>query len=89
MIKNDSYLTNEIVKEKYEEIMNTGLPFLQIFPQLFQERNLAKTFKLKKTQRNKSLTSYDLNANDDNIGEFREQLFLHCGMNLNIFKLPI
>jgi hypothetical protein len=61
--------------------------FLQIFPQMFQDANIAETFRVKKSQRNKSITSSQLALKNRNIEEFREQIFLHCGMNLNIFKL--
>ena len=30
----------------------------------------------------------ELALKDESIREFREQIFLHCGMNLSIFKLP-
>ena len=55
---NYSKLTDEIVTTTYEELIHNGLPFLQIFPQMFQEANIAETFKTKKSQRNKSLTKY-------------------------------
>lgn len=55
---------------------------------MFQDANIAETFKVKKSQRNKSITSSQLALKNRNIEEFREQIFLHCGMNLNIFKLP-
>jgi len=85
---NYSKLTDEIVTTTYEEIIHNGLPFLQIFPQMFQDANIAETFRVKKSQRNKSITSSQLALKNRNIEEFREQIFLHCGMNLNIFKLP-
>ena len=68
--------------------IRNGLPFLQIFPQMFQDANIAETFKVKKSQRNKSITSSQLALKNRNIEEFREQIFLHCGMNLNIFNVP-
>ena len=80
---NDSKLTDEIVAATYEELIRNGLPFLQISPQMFQDANIAETFKVKK-----SITSSQLSLKNKNIEEFREQIFLHCGMNLNIFKLP-
>ena len=52
MINEYSELTTEIVKLSYEEVMRKGIPFLQIFPQMFQDENIAETFKLKKSQRN-------------------------------------
>ena len=55
---------------------------------MFQDANIAETFKVKKSQRNKRITSSQLTSKNKNIEEFREQIFLHCGMNLNIFKLP-
>ena len=80
---NYSKLTDEIVTTTYEELIHNGLPFLQIFPQMFQDANIAETFKVKKSQRNKSITSSQLALKNRNIEEFREQIFLHCGMNLN------
>ena len=47
MIDKSSELTTEIVKLSYEEVMRKGIPFLQIFPQMFQENNIAETFKIK------------------------------------------
>ena len=47
MRTDSSKLTNEIVKVSYGEIIRKGIPFLQIFPQIFQERNIAETFKIK------------------------------------------
>jgi len=88
LVKDATKFTDEIVKQNYEEIMQNGLPFLQIFPQMFQENNIAETFKLQKTQRNKNLTASTLDAKEYEINEFREQLLVHCGMNLSIFKLP-
>ena len=55
---------------------------------MFQDANIAETFKIKKSQRNKNVTNYELNAKERDINEFREQIFVHCGMNLSIFKLP-
>ena len=78
MMRNDSKLTDEIVAATYEELIRNGLPFLQISPQMFQDANIAETFKLKK-----SITSSQLSLKNKNIEEFREQIFLHCGMNLN------
>ena len=88
MMGNSSKLTDEIVTATYEELIRNGLPFLQIFPKMFQDANIAETFKVKKSQRNKNITSSQLDVKNKNIEEFREQIFLHCGMNLNIFKLP-
>lgn len=82
-------LTNEIVTQSYEEIIEAGLPFLQIFPQMFQDRSIAETFKAKKTQRNKHMSTSTLEAKEMNVAEFREKLFLHCGISLNIFNLPL
>ena len=55
---------------------------------MFQDENIAETFKLKKSQRNKNIMASELALKDESISEFREQIFLHCGMNLSIFKLP-
>ena len=84
-----SQLTDKIVTENYKKIVKDGLPFLQIFPQMFHDENIAETFKLKSSQRNKGIETYELTRKDDQIKRFREQIFLHCGMNLNIFNLPI
>ena len=54
---------------------------------MFQESNIAETFKIKKTQRDKTITAYALSLKEPEINQFREQLFLHCGMSLSIFKL--
>jgi hypothetical protein len=72
-----SKLTDEIVTTTYEELIHDGLPFLQIFPQMFQDANIAETFKVKKSQRNKRITSSQLTSKNKNIEEFREQIFLH------------
>ena len=88
MMENYSKLTDEIVTATYEELIHNGLPFLQIFPQMFQDANIVEIFKIKKIQRNKNITSSQLALKNKNIEEFREQFFLHCGMNLNILKLP-
>ena len=88
MTKDYSKLTDEIVAGNYKEIIQNGLPFLQIFPQMFQDENIAETFKLKKSQRNKNIKASELALKDESISEFREQIFLHCGMNLSIFTLP-
>lgn len=74
MVKKPTKFTDEIVKQNYEEIMQNGLPFLQVFPQIFQENNIAETFKLQKTQRNKNLTASTLDEKEYEINEFREQL---------------
>ena len=55
---------------------------------MFQESNIAETFKIKKTQRDKSITAYTLNLKEQGINQFREQFFVYCGMSLSIFKLP-
>ena len=74
MVKKPTKFTDEIVKQNYEEIMQNGLPFLQVFPQIFQENSIAETFKLQKTQRNKNLTASTLDEKEYEINEFREQL---------------
>ena len=56
MVKDKSTLTNEVVKEQYEELIARGLPFLQIFPEMIQESNVAETFRTRTNERNKSLT---------------------------------
>ena len=89
MVKNESKLTNEVVKEQYEELMTTGLPFLQIFPEMIQEADIAETFKRRGTLRNKSILQSELDKRSKSVEEFRENLFLYCGVNLSIFKLPV
>ena len=48
-MENYPKLTDEIVTATYEEVIHNGLPFLQIFPQMFQDANIAETFKVKKS----------------------------------------
>mgnify|MGYP001236078176 CR=1 FL=1 len=55
MVKKPTKFTDEIVKQNYEEIMQNGLPFLQVSPQIFQENNIAETFKLQKHREIKTL----------------------------------
>ncbi len=69
--------------------MGSGLPFLQISPEMVQEMDIVQTFKRIANERNKSLTQYQLDYGKSNIEKFREDLFLYCGINLSIFKLPI
>ena len=45
---------NEIVKRQYETLMENGMPFLQIFPEMIQELTVAETFKNRAKERNKS-----------------------------------
>jgi len=40
LMNNYSELTNQTVTENYKEIIKNGLPFLQIFPQMFQDEQL-------------------------------------------------
>ena len=86
VIEDPRKLTNEVVKTNYEEIIRKRIPFLQVFPKTFQVANIVETFRVKKSQRNKSITSSQLTSKNKNIEEFREQIFLHCDMNLSIFK---
>ena len=51
MIENPPKLTDEVVKTNYEQIIINVLPFLQVLPQMFQETNIAETFKIKKSHR--------------------------------------
>jgi hypothetical protein len=88
MVKNKSGSTGEIVKVQYEELMETGLPFLQIFPEMVQEMDIAQTFKRRANERSKSITQSKLDERKHNIEKFREDLFLYCGMNLSILKPP-
>jgi hypothetical protein len=55
---------------------------------MFQEKNIAETFQLAKTQQNKNISNSYLSEQDKTIEEFRKQLFIHCGINLSTFKLP-
>jgi len=43
MVANKSSLAKQVVTEQYEELMQNGLPFLQIFPEMIQEANIAET----------------------------------------------
>ena len=45
MVENGSSLTSQIVKERYEELMQNGLPFLPIFSEMVQEEGIAEIFK--------------------------------------------
>ena len=56
-------LTNEVVKRQYETLMENGMPFLQIFPEMIQELTVAETFKSRAKERNKSLTQNELDCN--------------------------
>ena len=56
--KDHLLLTNEVVKRQYETLMENGMPFLQIFPEMIQELTVAETFKSRAKERNKSLTQY-------------------------------
>ena len=67
MTKDYSKLTDEIVAGNYKEIIQNGLPFLQIFPQMFQDENIAETFKLKKSQRNKNIMAAELDLKAESI----------------------
>ena len=87
MTKDYAKLTDKIVTRNYKEIIKNGLPFLQIFPQMFQNENIAETFQLKKSL-DTNIMALELARKDESVTEFREQLFLYCGMNLKIFKLP-
>jgi len=43
VIEDPSKLTNEVVKTNYEEIIKKKrMPFLQVFPQMFQESSIVK-----------------------------------------------
>ena len=68
----DSYseLTDKIVTENYKRIVKEGLPFLQIFPQMFHDENIAETFNLKGSERNKGIATYELTRKDDQIKRF-------------------
>ena len=56
-------LTNEeitkLVKRQYETLMENGMQFLQIFPEMIQELTVTETFKSRAKGRNKSLTQTD------------------------------
>ena len=61
--------------------------FLQIFPEMIQELTVAETFKSRAKERNKILTQNQLDYKNASIEEFRENLFLYCGISLNIFNV--
>lgn len=65
MVENKS--TSEIVQAQYEEFMKHGFPFLQIFPEMVQEADIAETFKRRKNERNKSLTKTNLDIKNASI----------------------
>ena len=75
--KNASLAARQIVKKQYKELMDDGLPFLQIFPGMIQETNIAQTFKRRRNERNKSVTQDMLDEKTENINKFRENLFLY------------
>ena len=85
--KDNLSLTNEVVKRQYETLMKNGMPFLQIFPEMIQESTVAETFKNRAKERNKSLTQSQLDYKHASVEKFRENLFLYCGISLNIFNL--
>ena len=85
-MENYSKLTDEIVTATYEELIHNGLPFLQIFPQMFQDANIVEIFKIKKSQRNKNITSSQLALKNKNIEEFREQFFFTLWNEFKHFK---
>ena len=58
MVKDKSTLANEVVKEQYEEMISRGLPFLQIFPEMIQESNVAETFRIRTNERNKNIMEF-------------------------------
>ena len=72
---------NEVVKRQYEALMKNGMPSLQIFPEMIQELTVAETFKNRTKARNKSITQSRLDDKSASIEEFRENLFLYCGIN--------
>jgi hypothetical protein len=43
---------------------------------MFQDANIAETFKIKKSQRNKIITNHELAVKERGINEFREQLLI-------------
>ena len=59
MSANKFPLANQVVKEQYKELMNAGLPFLQIFPEMIQEADIAETFKRRELYETK--VYYNLN----------------------------
>ena len=76
-------LANQVVKEQYKELMNAGLPFLQIFPEMIQEADIAETFKRRGTLRNKSILQSELDTRSKSVEEFRENLFnCFCALRL-------
>ena len=55
--------------------MHKGLPFLQIFPEMIQEADIAETFKRRGTERNKSIMQSQLDARSRSVEEFRENVY--------------
>lgn len=45
---------------------------------MFQDENIAETFKLKKSQRNRNIMDSELALKDESIREFREQIISKC-----------
>jgi len=84
MPPNEFALAKQVVKEQYKELMHKGLPFLQIFPEMIQEADIAETFKRRGTGRNKSIMQFELDERARSVEEFRENLFLYCGVNLSV-----
>ena len=56
---------------------------------MIQESNVAETFRIRTNERNKSLTQNNLDSRNASVEEFRENLFLYCGINLSVFKLSV
>ena len=83
MRPNEFSLAKQVVKEQYNELMHKGLPFLQIFPEMIQEADIAETFKRRGTDRNKSITQFELDERAGSVEEFRENLFnCFCALRL-------
>ena len=68
MVANRFSLAKQLVKEQYEELMQNGLLFLQIFPEMVQEANIVAAFKRRGAERNKSVTRYELDERTKSIG---------------------
>lgn len=66
--------------------MKSGLPFLQIFPEIVQKLDVAETFKRRKEEQSKSLTQANLDTKDTHVREFRETLFLFTKKKKNTIQ---
>ena len=50
--------------------MRKGVPFLQVFPKMFQDNNFVETFKIKNSQRNKNIPAHAFDVKEQEITQF-------------------